>query len=209
MGTTNGKVPGRVKYTFAFGALGKDLIYGMMATFAMIYFTDVLKVSPGFVGIVFFVAKLWDAFNDLFMGMIVDNTRSRFGKFVPWLVIGTLVNSVVFVVLFTDFKLTGTSLCIFVAVIYVLWGMTYTIMDVPYWSWLPNLTNDPHEREKVSVIPRFFASLAGFSVATFGLYIINYLNKVAGESNLRRKRIYTFRNHYRSYFHRYNRHYCI
>ena len=42
MGTTNGKVPGRVKYTFAFGALGKDLIYGMMATFAMIYFTDVL-----------------------------------------------------------------------------------------------------------------------------------------------------------------------
>ena len=40
MGTTNGKVPGRVKYTFAFGALGKDLIYGMMATFAMIYFTD-------------------------------------------------------------------------------------------------------------------------------------------------------------------------
>lgn len=48
MGTTNGKVPGRVKYTFAFGALGKDLIYGMMATFAMIYFTDVLKVSPGF-----------------------------------------------------------------------------------------------------------------------------------------------------------------
>ena len=49
MGTTNGKVPGRVKYTFAFGALGKDLIYGMMATFAMIYFTDVLKVSPGVV----------------------------------------------------------------------------------------------------------------------------------------------------------------
>ena len=191
MGTTNGKVPGRVKYTFAFGALGKDLIYGMMATFAMIYFTDVLKVSPGFVGIVFFVAKLWDAFNDLFMGMSVDNTRSRFGKFVPWLVIGTLVNSVVFVVLFTDFKLTGTSLCIFVAVIYVLWGMTYTIMDIPYWSVIPNLTSDPQEREKVSVIPRFFASLAGFSVATFGLYIINYLNKVAGESNLYAEKGYT------------------
>lgn len=173
MGTTNGKVPGRVKYTFAFGALGKDLIYGMMATFAMIYFTDVLKVSPGFVGIVFFVAKLWDAFNDLFMGMIVDNTRSRFGKFVPWLVIGTLVNSVVFVVLFTDFKLTGTSLCIFVAVIYVLWGMTYTIMDIPYWSVIPNLTSDPHEREVVSVLPRIFASIGqSLVIAGFGVQII-------------------------------------
>lgn len=54
-----------------------------------------------------------------------------------------------------------------------------------------NLTNDPHEREKVSVIPKFFASLAGFSVATFGLYIINYLNKVAGESNLYAEKGYT------------------
>lgn len=169
----SGKVPGRVKYTFAFGALGKDLIYGMMATFSMIYFTDVLKVSPGFVGMVFFVAKLWDAFNDLFMGMIVDNTRSKWGKFVPWLVIGTLINAVVFVVLFTDFHFKGNALCVFVAIIYVLWGMTYTIMDIPYWSIIPNLTSDPHEREVVSVLPRIFASLGqSLIIAGFGVQII-------------------------------------
>lgn len=45
-----GKIPGRVKYTFAFGALGKDLIYGMIATFSMIYFTDIIKVAPAFIG---------------------------------------------------------------------------------------------------------------------------------------------------------------
>ena len=76
----------------------------------MIYFTDIIKVNPVFIGVMFFVAKLWDAFNDLFMGMIVDNTRSRWGKFIPWLVIGTLVNSIVFVVLFTDFHLDGVGL---------------------------------------------------------------------------------------------------
>ena len=114
-----------------------------------------------------------------------------FGKFRIWLVIGTLVNSVVFVLLFHSFNLSGTALYVYVSVMYILYGMTYTIMDVPYWSWLPNLTNDPHEREKVSVIPRFFASLAGFSVATFGLYIINYLNKAAGESNLYAEKGYT------------------
>ena len=135
-----GKIPNRVKYCFAFGALGKDLIYGMIATFSMIYFTDIIKVAPAFIGSMFFVAKLWDAFNDLFMGMIVDNTRSRWGKFVPWLVIGTLINAFVFITVFTDFHLSGVSLCVFASVVYVLWGMTYTIMDIPYWSIIPNLT---------------------------------------------------------------------
>lgn len=171
-----GKIPGRVKYTFAFGALGKDLIYGMIATFSMIYFTDILKIAPAFIGTMFFVAKLWDAFNDLFMGMIVDNTRSRFGKFVPWLVVGTLINAFVFVVLFTDFKLEGAGLCVFATVVYILWGMTYTIMDIPYWSIIPNLTSDPQEREKVSVLPRIFASIGqSLIIAGFGVQIIKGL----------------------------------
>ena len=171
-----GAVPGRVKYTFAFGALGKDLIYGMIATFSMIYFTDIIKVSPVFIGMMFFCAKLWDAFNDLFMGMIVDNTRSKYGKFIPWLVIGTLVNAVVFVILFTDFHLTGVGLCVFATVSYVLWGMTYTIMDIPYWSIIPNLTSDPKEREKISVLPRIFASIGqSLIIAGFGVQIISAL----------------------------------
>ena len=181
----------REKLCFGIGAIGKDAICNLVGAFLMLYFTDTLYLAPAFVGVLFFVARIWDAINDPMMGMIVDNTHTRFGKFRIWLVIGTLVNSVVFVLLFHSFNLSGTALYVYVSVMYILYGMTYTIMDVPYWSWLPNLTNDPHEREKVSVIPRFFASLAGFSVATFGLYIINYLNKVAGESNLYAEKGYT------------------
>ena len=181
----------REKLCFGIGAIGKDAICNLVGAFLMLYFTDTLYLAPAFVGVLFFVARIWDAINDPMMGMIVDNTHTRFGKFRIWLVIGTLVNSVVFVLLFHSFNLSGTALYIYVSVMYILYGMTYTIMDVPYWSWLPNLTNDPHERGKVSIIPRFFASLAGFSVATFGLYIINYLNKVAGESNLYAEKGYT------------------
>ena len=139
-------------------------------------FTDIIKVAPAFIGTMFFVAKIWDAFNDLFMGMIVDNTRSRFGKFVPWLVIGTLINAFVFVTVFTDFHLTGVKLCVFATVVYILWGMTYTIMDIPYWSVIPNLTSDPQEREKVSVLPRIFASIGqSLIIAGFGVQIIKGL----------------------------------
>lgn len=171
------RIPGRIKYTFAFGALGKDMIYGMIATFSMIYFTDILKVNPAFIGIMFFVAKLWDAFNDLFMGMVVDNTRTRWGKFVPWLVIGTIVNAIIFVILFTDFHLSGVGLCVFVTAAYILWGMTYTIMDIPYWSIIPNLTSNPEERENVSVLPRIFASIGqSLVIAGFGVQIIQALS---------------------------------
>lgn len=184
-------VSGKEKICFGIGAIGKDAICNLVGAFLMLYFTDTLYLAPAFVGVLFFVARIWDAINDPMMGMIVDNTHTRFGKFRIWLVIGTLINSVVFVLLFHSFNLSGTSLYVYVSVMYILYGMTYTVMDVPYWSWLPNLTNDPREREKVSVIPRFFASLAGFSVSTFGLYIINYFNRAAGEDNLFAEKGYT------------------
>lgn len=152
----------REKYCFGIGAIGKDAIVNLVGSFLMLYLTDTLYLAPAFVGILFLVARIWDAINDPIMGMIVDNTRTKYGKFRIWLVVGTLLNSVVFVLLFSSFGLTGTSLYVYVAVMYILYGMTYTVMDVPYWSWLPNLTNDPHEREKVSVIPRFLPALQDF-----------------------------------------------
>ena len=102
--------------------------------------------------------------------MIVDNTHSRWGKFRPWLAIGTIVNAIILVALFTDWGLSGTSLYIFAAIMYIVWGMTYTVMDIPYWSMLPNLTSNPEERDRVAVIPRIFASIGGsLLVGGFGL----------------------------------------
>ena len=173
----DGKIPGRIKYTFALGALGKDMIYGMIATFSMIYFTDIIKVNPVFIGVMFFVAKLWDAFNDLFMGMIVDNTRSRWGKFIPWLVIGTLVNSIVFVVLFTDFHLDGVGLCVFATAAYILWGMTYTIMDIPYWSMIPAFTEGGKERENMSTMARSCAGVGSALVTIITMQCVYMLGK--------------------------------
>src|SRR5699024_1003617 len=69
-------------------------------------------------------------------------------------------------------------LYIFASVMYVLWGMTYTIMDIPYWSMLPNLTNDPVERDKIAIIPRIFAAIGGsLLISGFGLQIMNFLGK--------------------------------
>lgn len=176
------KLSAKAKYSFGVGAIGKDAVVNLVGIYLMFYITDVLGLSPAFVGTLFFIARIWYATNDPVMGMIVDNTHSRFGKFRPWIVIGTLVNSVIFVLLFTNFGLSTTELYVYISIAYLLYGMTYTIMDIPYWSWLPSLTNDPREREEVSVIPRFFASLAGMLIGTFGLYMIDFFDRSFGGS---------------------------
>ena len=177
------KLTSREKYSYGIGAYGKDLACGIVYTFLMIYFTDVVGINPAFVGTLFLMARLWDAINDPIMGMIVDNTRSRFGKFSPWIFIGTILNSVVLFLLFRKPDLEGTSLYLYYSVMYILWGMTYTIMDIPYWSMIPTLATTKEDREKISVVPRIFASLGGLTVTTFGIALVNKLgngNQIKG-----------------------------
>lgn len=171
------KITSKEKYSFGIGAIGKDAVYNIVAIYFMFYLTDVLGIGAGFIGALFFVARIWDAINDPIMGLVVDNTRTKWGKFRPWILIGTIVNSIILVFLFTDCGLTGTQLYLYVSVMYILWGMTYTLMDVPYWSMLPNLTSDKKEREQISVIPRIFAALAGLAINSLGLQIVSTLGK--------------------------------
>lgn len=169
------------KYAFGFGTVGKDAIFNIVSLFLMFYITDIVGLSPAFVGVLFFAARIWDAINDPIMGMVVDNTHNRFGKFKTWLVIGTLINAVITVLLFTNFDFAGNGMYIYISIMYIVWGMTYTIMDIPYWSWLPNLTNNPREREEVAVVPRFFASFAAFVIGSFGLMFIHKLDDWLGQ----------------------------
>ncbi|MDR9829130.1 melibiose:sodium transporter MelB [Vibrio sp. FNV 38] len=165
----------KTKASYGLGALGKDFACAPIYIFLMFYFTDVAGLSAAFVGTIFLVARIFDAVTDPMMGVIVDNTRSRFGKFRPWIVIGTLLNAVVLVGLFSTHMFDGKALYIYAAAAYILWGLTYTIMDIPYWSMIPALSSSRQEREKLVVWPRLFASLAWFITGTYGLHIVGEL----------------------------------
>jgi melibiose permease len=160
------------KLCFGIGAFGKDAVYAIVGTYLMMYLTDYRSVAPAFVGVLFMVARIWDAFNDPFMGMVVDNTRTKWGKFRPWILIGTVLNAIVLVLLFLDNGLEGKSYLVWCSIFYILWGMTYTIMDIPYWSLVPALTDDDDERQQMSAIPRIFASLAWLVINSFGLVMV-------------------------------------
>ena len=167
----------RTKFSYGLGALGKDFACSIVYLFLMYYYTDVAGVPAAFVGTLFLVVRIIDAVSDPVMGMIVDNTRSRFGKFRPWIVLGTVINSLALLALFSAHLFSGSQLLLFVTVTYIVWGLTYTIMDIPFWSMVPALSARREERERLVVWPRLFASIAWTIVGTYGLASIAYLGK--------------------------------
>lgn len=154
----------RAKWIFGMSGFGKDAMYAM-STIMSVYFITYLGMNPGFVGAMFMAVRVWDAVNDPIMGSIVENTKSKWGKFRPWIFIGTLLNSIILVFVFFNPGFGGDSvqMMIYVSLFYLLWGMSYTLMDIPFWSMIPALTKDPKKRESISTITRFFTSV-GFMV---------------------------------------------
>jgi melibiose permease len=167
------------KTSYGVGALGKDMACGIVNTFLMFYFTDVVGLAPAFLGVLFMVARIWDAVNDPMAGWLIDNTRSHIGKFRPWILAGTLSNTLVLIVLFSNPGIRGAGQYVFYSVIYILWGMTYTLEDISYWSMIPALADTESERNTISVIPRVFAAFGNIAVGSLGLALVSAFGKVA------------------------------
>ena len=154
------------KAAYGLGAVGKDMVYMLSASYVLYYFQDILGVSAIAMGVILLVARIFDAFNDPIMGIIVAKTKTRWGKFRPWLLIGTITNAVILVLMFSaPPSLDGGGLVAYAAVTYILWGVTYTMMDIPYWSMIPAFTKGGKEREGLSALARSCAGV-GSAIVT-------------------------------------------
>ena len=166
------KLSGKQKFAFGIGAIGKDMVYALSSSFIMFYYQDVLGLSATFVGTILMVARIFDAINDPFMGVIVAKTKTRWGRFRPWLLSGTVLNAFVLYFMFAAPNLEGAGLMVFFSVIYILWGVTYTMMDIPYWSMIPAVTKTSSDREKLSVIGRTCAGVGSAIMAMFTMKMV-------------------------------------
>ena len=175
----------RNRYTFGLGTVGRDMLYTMVSMYLMFYLTDILELSKGvlwWVTAIMLCARVFDALNDPIMGMIVDNTKSRWGRFKPWIVIGALLVSVFTILLFADFGLKDTAFIISFAVIYLLWGISFTMNDISFWSLLPTLSQDQKEREKIGSVARICANVGLFLVVALIVPITEALGTLLGSS---------------------------
>ena len=163
------------KAAFGIGAVGKDMVYALSASYVMYYYQDVLGISATFVGLILMVARIFDAVNDPFMGVLVAKTKSRWGRFRPWLLSGTVLNAVVLYAMFAAPRLEEAGLMVYFPVVYILWGVTYTMMDIPYWSMIPAVTKTPADRENLSVVGRTCAGVGSALIAMLTMLLVGIL----------------------------------
>lgn len=170
-------------YAFGLGTVGRDMVYTMVSMYLIFYLTDILTISSAslwWINGIIVAARIFDALNDPIMGVIVDNTRTRYGKFKPWIAFGTVTSGLITVLLFTDFGLMGNSFVIVFGILYVLWGLAYTTNDISYWSMLPALSQDQKEREKIGSFAKICANLGLFTVVAGLVPLTNLLGAKLG-----------------------------
>lgn len=178
------KLSGAEKFAYGLGAVGKDMVYMLSASYILYYYQDIMGVSAWVMGVILMIARVFDAFNDPLMGVLVAKTKTRWGKFRPWLFIGTLTNAVVLFVMFAaPPTLDGKGLAAYAACFYILWGVTYTMMDIPYWSMVPAFTDGGKERESMSALGRTCAGVGSALVTVVTVMAVSILgNLVVGKS---------------------------
>lgn len=157
----------RNKWTFSVGTLGRDMVYTLVSMYFIVFLTEGLELTNwelGWVSALVLIARLFDAVMDIVMGSIVDNTRSRWGHYKPWIAAGAVLSGGFTILMFSDLGLRGAPWVVAFAVIYLLWGLSWTANDIPYWSMLPALTVDQKSRERIGAVAKIFATIGLFAV---------------------------------------------
>ena len=172
------KLTGKEKAAYGLGAVGKDMVYMLSASYVLYYYQDILGVSAIAMGMILMAARVFDAFNDPIMGIVVAKTRTKWGKFRPWLLIGTILNAVILYLMFAaPPALDGSGLVAYAAITYVLWGVTYTMMDIPYWSMIPAFTEGGKEREGLSTLARSCAGVGSALITIITMKCVYLLGR--------------------------------
>ena len=150
--------------TFAIGTVGRDAACAglfMNNILNYVYFTKRLNASQfAVLTVLMAAAKIFDAFNDPVMGNIIDGTKSRFGKFKPWIGIGMITSAIVVLLSFTN-HLQGWAYVTFFGFMYFGFSITFTMNDIAYWGMIPSLARNSADRDKLTSLTVFCASMGG------------------------------------------------
>lgn len=157
------KVRKKNLWMFPLGTVGRDMVYCLVTNFLLTYilFTKGLTAAQlGAVTAIMVAARVFDALNDPIMGNIIESTRTRWGKFKPWLLAGILSTSLVVATVFST-NLKGWNFIILFGIFYFSFSIAYTMHDISYWGMVPALSSDAEARDQFTSRATLFAGVGG------------------------------------------------
>ena len=146
---------------YSMGGIGRDMAYQLVNTYLLtfILFTKELTTAQfASISVIMILCRIFDGCNDPFMGSLIEITRTKIGKFKPWILAGVITNVAVIMALFWV-PLTGKNYVIFFVFGYLLWGITYTMNDISYWGMMPSLTSNPQDRNNLATLANIGAGI--------------------------------------------------
>ena len=186
---SNGKNRVLQRIAYACGTFGHDVFYAMIGTYFMIFVTSNLFNSDnptndaymiGIVTTIILVLRIAELFVDPFIGNIIDKTKTRWGRFKPWVLGGAVIAAVTLAMLFTDFGgLTVSNPTLYLvifAIVYFIMDIFYSAKDVAIWSMIPALSFDSHEREVTATIARIGSVFGAQMVTVIVMPVVLYFS---------------------------------
>ena len=164
------------------------LVFSLVTTLLQKFYTDIFHLSPMFIMVMFIVARVWDAINDPMMGRICDTVKpSKYGRYRQWFLYIALPLAILSILMFVKFPRLGedghyTETCINATVTYILWGMAYTVLQIPYGSLASVVTTDDGERNKLSVFRSIGAALGSIPVLIIASFA--YAKRIDSSGNI-------------------------
>ena len=147
--------------SFACAGFGRSMIYTLMSTFLLIFYTDAAKLDPVHAGTVILAARIFDAANDPILGIIVDKSKSKFGKLRPYLLFSPPLILIATAALFYVPNCGYGGRLAYATVSYLMWGICFTIQDVPFWGMSAVVSPLESERTKFISTARIFCTVGG------------------------------------------------
>lgn len=174
----------KAKWLYGLCLMGGNFVYMLTSSFTVMYYQTYLGLNAAFVGAVLMAARIFDAVNDPLTGIIVAKVNTRWGKFRPWILSGSIINALILFGLFAvpeGIRSNTGMLMIWCAASYILWSTTYDAYDIPIWSIVPAVTDQGKERESMATIGRTFASVGCGIISVAAPIIIPMLG--GGDAN--------------------------
>ena len=159
---------------YAFGGLGSNVAYILCMSFLTYYMTDIFGVSAYAISGLMLLARMIDAFTDPLMGMIADSTRSKLGRYRPYLIFGAPVLGITIYMLFASPALSGAGKVFWAYLSYILYSLASTVCNIPYHSITPVMTDDPNQRTTVVTAKQSMTIPSSLFVSVLCLPLVSF-----------------------------------